>query len=57
LLWNNTFLCKMYKKFWPELEVNFTHYYGGTTTLFRPVTRTLRSETCASVTNSHSPNA
>ena len=29
LLWNNAFQYKIYKKFWPELEVNFNHYYGG----------------------------
>jgi hypothetical protein len=27
--WNNTFQYKIYKKFWPELEVNFNHFYGG----------------------------
>lgn len=25
LLWNNTFQCKIFKKAWPEMEVNFTH--------------------------------
>jgi hypothetical protein len=29
LLWNNAFQYKIYKKFWPELEVNFNHFYGG----------------------------
>lgn len=29
LLWNNTFQYHIYKKFWPEVEVNFTHYYQG----------------------------
>jgi hypothetical protein len=29
LLWNNTFQYKIFKNFWPEMEVNFTHYYGG----------------------------
>jgi hypothetical protein len=27
--WNNTFQYRIYKKFWPELEVNFNHFYGG----------------------------
>ncbi len=29
LPWNNTFQYHVYKKFWPELEVNFNHFYGG----------------------------
>ena len=29
LLWNNTFQYHIFKKFWPETEVNFTHYYQG----------------------------
>ena len=29
LLWNDTFQYKVFKKFWPETEVNFTHYYQG----------------------------
>ena len=29
LLWNNTFQYRIFKKFWPETEVNFTHYYQG----------------------------
>jgi hypothetical protein len=28
LPWNNTFQYRVYKKFWPELEVNFNHFYG-----------------------------
>ncbi len=27
--WNNTFQYHLWKKFWPEMEVNFTHYYEG----------------------------
>jgi hypothetical protein len=27
--WNNTFQYHLWKKFWPEMEVNFTHYYQG----------------------------
>jgi hypothetical protein len=29
LLWNNTLQYKVFKKIWPEMEVNFNHYYGG----------------------------
>jgi hypothetical protein len=29
LLWNNTFLYKIFKNSWPEMEVNVTRYYGG----------------------------
>jgi len=29
LPWNNPFQYKIYKKIWPELEVNFNHFYGG----------------------------
>jgi hypothetical protein len=29
LLWNNTFQYKIFKKLWPEAEVNVTHFYGG----------------------------
>jgi hypothetical protein len=29
LPWNNTFQYHIFKKFWPELEVNFNHFYGG----------------------------
>jgi hypothetical protein len=29
LPWNNTFQYRIYKKLWPELEVNFNHFYGG----------------------------
>lgn len=29
LLWNNTFQYRIFKKIWPETEVNFTHYYQG----------------------------
>lgn len=29
LTWNNTFQYRILKKFWPETEVNFTHYYQG----------------------------
>jgi hypothetical protein len=29
LTWNNTFQYRLLKKFWPEAEVNFTHYYQG----------------------------
>lgn len=29
LPWNNTFQYRLYKKFWPELEVNENHFYGG----------------------------
>ncbi|MGD1078564.1 MAG: hypothetical protein ABR881_09630 [Candidatus Sulfotelmatobacter sp.] len=27
--WNNTFQYQIFKKIWPETEVNFTHYYQG----------------------------
>ncbi len=29
ILWNNTLQYRLYKKFWPETEFNFTHYYEG----------------------------
>lgn len=29
ILWNNTLQYRIFKKFWPETEVNFTHYYQG----------------------------
>lgn len=29
LTWNNTFQYGIFKKIWPEAEVNFTHYYEG----------------------------
>jgi hypothetical protein len=29
LTWNNTFQYRIFKKIWPETEVNFTHYYQG----------------------------
>jgi hypothetical protein len=29
ILWNNTFQYRVMKKFWPEMEVNLTHYYDG----------------------------
>jgi hypothetical protein len=29
LTWNNTFQYRIFKKIWPETEVNFTHYYRG----------------------------
>jgi hypothetical protein len=29
LLWNNTFQYKIFKKGWPETEVNYTQFYGG----------------------------
>ena len=29
LPWNNTFQYRIFKKIWPETEVNFTHYYQG----------------------------
>jgi hypothetical protein len=29
LAWNNTFQYRVVKKLWPEVEVNFTHYYQG----------------------------
>jgi hypothetical protein len=29
LTWNNAFQYKVFKKFWPETEVNFTHFYQG----------------------------
>lgn len=29
LPWNNTLQYKVFKKFWPETEINFNHYYGG----------------------------
>jgi hypothetical protein len=29
LAWNNTFQYRVFKKIWPETEVNFTHYYEG----------------------------
>jgi Putative MetA-pathway of phenol degradation len=28
LLWNDTFQYRVFKKIWPETEVNFTHYYS-----------------------------
>lgn len=27
--WNNTFQYRVFKKFWPEVEDNFTHYING----------------------------
>jgi hypothetical protein len=36
--WNNTFQYHLWKKFWPEAEVNYTRYYlgshGGNTSLY-----------------------
>lgn len=29
LLWNNTFQYRVMRKIWPEVELNFTHYYQG----------------------------
>jgi hypothetical protein len=29
ILWNNTLQYRVFKKFWPETEFNFTHYYEG----------------------------
>ncbi len=29
LTWNNTFQYRIFKKIWPETELNFTHYYQG----------------------------
>ncbi len=29
LTWNDTFQYRVFKKIWPETEVNFTHYYQG----------------------------
>ena len=29
LAWNNTFQYRIFKKIWPETELNFTHYYQG----------------------------
>ena len=29
LLWNNTFQYRVYKKIWPEVEVNINQYHGG----------------------------
>ncbi len=29
LTWNNAFQYRVFKKIWPETEVNFTHYYQG----------------------------
>jgi hypothetical protein len=29
LTWNNTVQYRIFKKIWPEAEVNFTHYYQG----------------------------
>ena len=29
LIWNDAFQYRIFKKIWPELEVNFTHYYEG----------------------------
>lgn len=29
LTWNNAFQYRIYKKIWPETEVNFVHYYQG----------------------------
>jgi hypothetical protein len=29
LLWNDTFQYKLFKRIWPETEVNFTHYFQG----------------------------
>jgi hypothetical protein len=29
LAWNNTFQYRIFRKFWPEIEVNFTHFYQG----------------------------
>lgn len=29
LPWNNAFQYRVHRKFWPELEVNYTHFYDG----------------------------
>jgi hypothetical protein len=29
LLWNNTFQYRIFKKIWPEIEVNLNQYHGG----------------------------
>lgn len=29
LTWNNAFQYRVFKKIWPETEINFTHYYQG----------------------------
>ncbi len=29
ILWSNTLQYRLFKKFWPETEFNFTHYYEG----------------------------
>jgi hypothetical protein len=29
ILWNNTLQYRVLRKFWPETEINFTHYYDG----------------------------
>ena len=29
ILWNNAFQYRLFKKFWPETEVNYTHFYQG----------------------------
>jgi hypothetical protein len=29
LLWNNTFQYRIFKKIWPEMEVNLNQYHGG----------------------------
>lgn len=29
ILWNNTLQYRVFRKFWPETEINFTHYYDG----------------------------
>jgi len=27
--WNNAFQYHLYRKFWPEVEVNYTHFQDG----------------------------
>jgi hypothetical protein len=29
LVWNNTLQYRVFKRFWPETEINYTHYYQG----------------------------
>ena len=29
LTWDNAFQCRIFKKIWPETEVNVTQYYQG----------------------------
>jgi hypothetical protein len=36
LTWNHTVQYRIFKKIWPETEINFTDYYQGSTAATRP---------------------